>query len=498
MIEIFKEQLHREHPHVAQTLIDALHTPAPVSLRLNPRKFTSDRHLLPAETDSAVPWEPMARYLNDRPVFTLDPLFHAGAYYVQEASSMWLGEAVRRLRESGLLPASSLKVLDLCAAPGGKSTHLAAILGDDDLLVANETHRSRVQILTENLIKWGYPNVVVTGNEARDFQALGSWFDLIVVDAPCSGEGLFRRDPDAIAHWSTDAVERCALRQHQILDDIWPVLKPGGVLIYSTCTYNLLENDAQVSRLIQTYGAEGVDAGFDGDKGRLQNHLQAGNNPIEAQADSNPGKEQSDNKPGQTQADIKPGKELVNGLLSYPQPDGSVMYRCMPGHIRGEGFTFSVLRKPAKADIAWGRSKGSSVLRTESGHPHLEAITHHEDYQVVSTAKQCFAVHRSHIQNVRALADATYLHLAGLTLGDEKRVGQSLAMSVETASGYFTDVDVDKAQAQDYLRRESIQTDTQQNGLVRVCYQGLGLGFGKATRGRINNHYPQEWRIRMK
>ncbi|MEO6758980.1 MAG: RsmB/NOP family class I SAM-dependent RNA methyltransferase, partial [Saprospiraceae bacterium] len=217
----------------------ALGTPAPVSIRLNPAKHLPEP-LLP--TEAAVPWHPQGRYLAERPVFTLDPGFHAGGYYVQEASSMFLYEALRQTVDFS----KKLNVLDLCAAPGGKSTLLADLVGPDSLLVANELIRSRVNSLRENLEKWGAPNVAVTSGEAGDFAGLEGFFDLIVADAPCSGEGLFRKDPAAMGEWSPAAVELCSLRQQRILSEVLPALAPGGILVYSTCTYNTAENEAQV------------------------------------------------------------------------------------------------------------------------------------------------------------------------------------------------------------------------------------------------------------
>lgn len=452
MIDIFKQELQREHPEHASRVVDALDTPAPISLRLHPHKFDENRHVLPAIPDGPVPWEPLALYFGERPVFTLDPLFHAGAYYVQEASSMWLGEAVRRLCSQGVLPSRPLRVLDLCGAPGGKSTHLASVLSDQDLLVTNEIHRGRAQILTENIIKWGHPNVVVTGNDAGHFQQLGSWFDLVVVDAPCSGEGLFRRDPDAISHWSPDAVAMCTNRQHKILDDIWPALKPGGVLIYSTCTFNRSENDGQVNRLISRYGARGLSLG-------------------ELNSD-----------------------EVLEEQLST----GGFMYRCMPGVTKGEGYTFSVVQKPASAEVAYGSSRGSGKFRKVSGHQWMQALELDETFTPISDGKRSYAVLTEQFREVSQIADSLFIHHAGVELGDERRVGHSLALSVSRRSGFFTEIELNKQQALRYLRRESVEADADVSGIVLLTYEGLGLGFGKATRGRVNNHYPQEWRIRMK
>jgi 16S rRNA C967 or C1407 C5-methylase (RsmB/RsmF family) len=186
-----------------------------------------------------VPWSQYGYYLSERPSFTFDPLFHAGCYYVQEASSMFLEQALKQTIDI----TRSLKILDLAAAPGGKSTHIQSLISKNSLLVTNEVIRSRGNILKDNIIKWGCDNVVVTNNDPRDFARLENYFDVIVVDAPCSGSGLFRRDEEAIGEWSENNVQLCSQRQQRILADVWPALKKEGVLIYSTCSYSKEEDE---------------------------------------------------------------------------------------------------------------------------------------------------------------------------------------------------------------------------------------------------------------
>jgi 16S rRNA C967 or C1407 C5-methylase (RsmB/RsmF family) len=211
-------------PGEAHLLLAALDTPPPVSIRLNPRKTAN---AFPGTEE--VPWCPNGRYLPQRPSFTADPLFHAGAYYVQEASGMALWQL-----KPFLQTINAPRVLDACAAPGGKSTLLLDIMPEDGLLVSNEIIRSRVPVLAENLARWGCSNVVVSQNDPASFSGLPDYFDLIAVDAPCSGEGMFRKDPEARKEWSPAHVEFCAQRQRRILTDLWPALKPGGLLLYST------------------------------------------------------------------------------------------------------------------------------------------------------------------------------------------------------------------------------------------------------------------------
>ncbi|MEO7264526.1 MAG: RsmB/NOP family class I SAM-dependent RNA methyltransferase, partial [Ferruginibacter sp.] len=263
------------------------------SIRINPTKFTIHDSQLPIH--DKVPWSSYGYYLSERPSFTLDPLFHAGAYYVQEASSMFLEQALKQSIDLK----QSLKVLDLCAAPGGKSTLLQSILSKESLLVSNELIKARVNILTENIIKWSADNVVITNNDAKDFQRLNKFFDVIVVDAPCSGSGLFRKDENAINEWSLQNVMLCSHRQQRILADVLPALQPGGVLIYSTCSYSTAEDETIADWIMDNTGMQS-----------LQLKMDAGWNIIETQSE----------------------KHNANG------------YRFYPDKLKGEGFYIAVFK----------------------------------------------------------------------------------------------------------------------------------------------------------
>ena len=263
---------------------------APVSIRINPRYSRSEEcgvwSKKCSEAESApesnltphsslltpqikVPWCPEGFYLSGRPQFTFDPLFHAGCYYVQEAASMFVTHILRAvanscvpsvasgIAESSLFTLhSSLNVLDLCAAPGGKSTAMRTVLPEGSILVSNEPNPTRAQILLENITKWGWPDCIVTSNYPRDFRKAKAKFDLILCDVPCSGEGMFRKDPQAISEWSLQNVEKCWRLQREIVADAWECLNPGGLLIYSTCTFNIKENEENVRWILDTYDAE--------------------------------------------------------------------------------------------------------------------------------------------------------------------------------------------------------------------------------------------------
>lgn len=281
-----------------EMLVAALSENAPVSIRLNP--FKQERVNPPFSTGqfTSVPWCPNGYYLDQRLTFTFDPLFHAGCYYVQEASSMFLEQVLKQY------VTGPVRMLDLCAAPGGKSTHVRSLLPEGSLLVANEVIRNRSQVLAENLVKWGHPGVMVTNNDPADFKKLGELFDVILTDVPCSGEGMFRKDPDSISEWSPENVEICRQRQQRIIGDIWPTLKPGGLLIYSTCTYNTKENEENIAWMINEFGAE----------------------PLMV------------NVPGQW--------NITGNLWGADFP----VYRFLPHKTKGEGFFLAVLRKPEGED----------------------------------------------------------------------------------------------------------------------------------------------------
>ncbi len=425
----------------------ALTTPPPVSIRLNPAKPTIE---IPALIDGSVSWHPQGRYLSERPVFTLDPTFHAGAYYVQEASSMFLYEALRQTVDFS----KRLKILDLCAAPGGKSTLIDDLLGPDSLLVANEVIRNRVNSLRENLEKWGSPQVAITSAEAEDFSGLEDFFEVIVADAPCSGEGLFRKDPAAMREWSPAAVELCSARQQRILTAALPTLAPGGILVYSTCTYNLSENENNVAWLCQEF-------------------------------------------------DLTP-------MILHISPDWGIVtteggYHFYPHQVRGEGFFLAVLQKNGEQHRK--RTQSGSFKSLKSLHKSLvpEAVrwlNPEAEMQFFETVNgEVMALSAALVEDYLVLDKPLKAKWFGTMIGEFKGKdfvpSHALALS-QLAATTLPGVDLNREQAQLFLKREvfDLPTDTPR-GWALARYAGLNLGWMKCLPNRMNNYLPAERRIRM-
>lgn len=422
-----------------EALHTALEAPAPVSIRLNPARPFGP----PGET---VPWEPMGRQLPERPSFTMDPAFHTGCYYVQEASSMLLGHAYR----AALRQATVQRALDLCAAPGGKSTHLRALLPDEALLVSNEVEAPRRSVLLENLWKWGHPATVVTGSPTQRFAGLGPSFDLVLVDAPCSGEGMMRRDAHARAQWNSGLVEQCALRQHRIIEDAWQCLRPGGILIYSTCTWETAENEAQLLALIRDHGAV----------------------PIEV--------------PWPTGAGVRT-------VMCEGAAIGAI---CFPHLVQGEGFFIGLVCKPGETQehIA-GRATEPKALPGKLQHWILDpgeahALWHAETWHALPALHAGFVEDLLHTMNVVS---------TGIPLATEKagryKPHPALAYSTMLRRDAFGHVPLNSEQALSFLAGNSLP-GTDAEGDAIATWNGLVLGWLHGAGRRWNNGLPKAWRIR--
>ncbi len=425
-------------------LLKALEEPSPVSIRINPLKWS--RVPLIGEP---VQWCRSGFYLDARPSFTTDPLFHAGCYYPQEASGMFLGEAIRQTAG----PLRDLKVLDLCGAPGGKSTHLAEMIGPGSLLVANEVIRSRAPILAETITKWGTDNTIVTRSDPSAFGRMECYFDIIVVDAPCSGEGMFR-DPLAAEEWSVENAIHCSERQKRILTDVWPALKRNGTLIYSTCTFNPGENEENIRWLIRKYEAECLRLNVSG-------------------------------FPGIKEIDY-------NGIYGYG---------FYPGSVRGEGFFISVIRKtdgtqgvkirsdgitdlrPAAADIAlcgkWTGVAKDRLLRWKD-----------EVFAIPCNAADYFFL----LKNLKIVRKGTII---SKVKNNDYLPTHELALSGLLKKDSFPRIGLSLGDAVSYLRRDNLSLPEASGGWNILTYKDVNIGFIKNIGRRVNNYFPVEWRIRM-
>lgn len=443
------EAFEAEMSHILGTELgsfkETLASSPPVSIRHNPSKPFAHRR-----TADAVPWCAEGEYLSERPVFTLDPLFHGGAYYVQEASSMFIGWMVQQLD----LPESPRALLDLCAAPGGKSTHLASLLRPEDVLVCNEIHPQRALILEENLVRWGSARTLAT--RTAPHQLADRWperFDLVLVDAPCSGEGMFRKDPAAIGEWSPALVERCTLRQREILDHALRMLAPGGHLIYSTCTWNEAEDERQMRQLMQRYPLEVVSPEVD---------------PTWGVVASEPG------------------------------------WRFYPHRLRGEGLYSCVFRKTSPLPDTQGKRRDTALpIITERPHGALiDYLDSKHDPQVfegrdgsVQALPKALLDHHGDLASDRVLSRRGVR--AGAWKGKDLFIPDHELALNELLDSRVPAMDLHEEDAVRYLRKETMPIEDNPSGMKLVRFQGCPLGWAKYIPGRVNNLLPHHLRIRI-
>lgn len=407
------------------------------SIRLNPFKPVE----LDFKVDEPVSWCNNAFYISERPNFTHDPLFHAGCYYVQEAGSMFLEHALKSVLDLS----QPLKVLDLCAAPGGKSTLISSLLNNESLLIANEVVKQRADILTQNLSKWGTNNTIVTNNDPQKFSKLESFFDAIVIDAPCSGSGLFRKQPDAIDEWSTDNVNLCSSRQKRIVADVLPSLKEQGYIIYSTCSYSEQENEDVVKWLEKEFNLEHI--------------------PIS----------------------INKNSQIIEAEKGY---------RFYPNKVKSEGFYCAVLRKNDGKNVK-NYSKSSTFKLSKAELEIFETflvsksgvfIKNATNYHFVAEAVQSFMV--THAKDF-------YLKKAGVCVGEIKGKDlvphQELAWSINVLEQ--KKLELNKLQALKYLKKELFDAGSQKTGFSLISYKEQGLGWAKILPNRVNNYLANELRI---
>lgn len=449
----------------ADKLLNSIGNDRVLSIRYNRDKCEKyhlqrvDKHLVP------VPWCTSGFFLAERCKFTFDPLFHAGAYYVQEASSMFLEQVYKQYLTGDIV------ALDLCAAPGGKSTLLRELMSSNSLLMCNEVVAKRAQILAENMQKWGDSHVIVSNNKPEDFTPLESLFDLVLADVPCSGEGMFRKDDGAISAWSLDGVRLCQSRQKKILDSIWPTIKPGGFLVYSTCTFNQLENEDNVAYMMENYGAI--------------------SHAVEVDQDSG----------------------IYESLFS----NGGKGYRFLPHLVKGEGLFMAVLQKPMvigdsldckllhRGKEKLKRKKGKGITSIAKIEQAVEGwLLASDNYKVALVEDYVYAFPKNFMPYLNLLKQLNFhLLLAGVPLatlkGDNLIPKHGLAMSNELNSASFNSVQVTYEEAVRYLQREAIAIPaTAPKGYLLVTYKSCPIGFIKHLGNRSNNLYPNEWRIRSR
>lgn len=416
--------------------IDGLLKPAPVSLRLNPNKRINN-----FDNEVEVSWCPDGRYLKQRPSFTFDPLFHAGCYYVQEASSMFVESVFRQCFSKN----QPINAIDLCAAPGGKSTHLISLLPEGSILVCNEVISQRNKILRQNILKWGDPNVIVTQNKVEDFLPLEGFFDLVLVDAPCSGEGLFRRDPDTAKEWSRDAVTHCAIRQNGILENAFALLKPGGILIYCTCTFETSENEEQIEALMDKHDAELLDLNceFEG---------------------------------------------IINSRLGL---------RFYPSYIQGEGFFLSAVRKRDGNEFELKKAK-SFKDDIQAKIMVANYLKDHEKFVYIKKEEIIYALPEHILSLLLFMEKKFYIRQAGIRMGELKgaslQPAQDLSLSIFINEN-FQSFNFSFEEAIKYLRCETVNCPDAPKGWTLAKYEGFSLGWMKVLDNRVNNYFPKDWRI---
>ena len=432
--------------------VEALSEEPSVSVRVN-SKITDNRLQITDNSCLAVKWCEWGRYLSERPKFTYDPAFHAGAYYVQEASSMFVWQALEQLVEKDAV------VLDMCAAPGGKSTAIAQYLSEEGFLVSNEYVPQRAHVLVENITKWGAPNCVVTNNAPRHFEKLKSRFDAILVDAPCSGEGMFRKDERAREEWSEANVDMCVERQREILESAWEVLRPGGVLIYSTCTFNRHENEEQVQWLIDEMEAEYLP--------------------------------------------IKIGEDW---MITETERG----YRFLPHKTRGEGLFMAAVRKQGGIENGELRIENAcSKKRSDKKAKRVNKVGDSQlstndllrgEYSVVESEGRYYAVQKERVDFVEECRKMLNVLSFGVQMYEQKGKDlipqAALALSQVYVRGAYPEAELSYEEAISFLRKEAIVLADAPRGFVLVTYGGLPLGWVKNIGNRCNNLYPEFWRIR--
>lgn len=422
------------------------------SIRINPyKRSTSSLPLLfPFLERTGIPWCETGYYLSARPSFTPDPFFHAGCYYVQEASSMFLEQVIKAVFPGH--EQARLRILDLCAAPGGKTTHLSALF-PEGFIVANEVIKTRAGILAENVVRWGKENIIVTSNDPAAFNRLQGYFDLVVADAPCSGSGMFRKDPESIKEWSPQHVDLCSKRQKRIIEDCWPSLKENGIFIYATCSYSVKENEEVLDWIADTFEVDTVSVPH-----------AAANGIVETVSDRN----------------------TMYG------------YRFYPDKIKGEGFFIACMRKKEHIDEQIPDPKRLVMASKQDRNIISPFLTNPEQYELVYTGREIDILKKCNMDDIAALYPVLYIKKPGIRAGkimkDELIPSHELALSTIIALN-LSGIDADPETALEYLRKKDFSADNASKGWNVVRFMGHNLGWVKILPNRINNYYPSALRI---
>lgn len=440
----FIAQMRAILPDEADALLAAITSTEPsVAIRVNPLKAPADA----APALRRVPWCDAGRYLAEREPFTFDVDFQSGRYYVQDASSMFIHHVLRHLVKE------PVRYLDLCAAPGGKTTTAISALPQGSMVVANEIVNARARVLCENLQKWGAPRCVVTCNAPHHFGRLSHFFDVVAADVPCSGEGMMRKDEQARRQWSTALVKQCADLQRSIIADVWDALRPGGLLIYSTCTYNTLENEQMLAWMVHEYGAEPVAV------------------PVPEQWHIHP---------------------AIEGNLPC--------YRFMPHRTEGEGLFMAVLRKPEapRKEMRLKKAKATKAkpLPVPKDVRCRLKDADHFDFSVVNDEVVALPADMAPI--MPAFADLNVMHMGvnvGAIKGKNCVPSHSLALSSALNPAAFPTCEVDYLAAMAFLRGEALSLPQAPRGYVLLTYHSQPIGFVNNLGNRANNLYPKAWRV---
>ena len=444
--ERFVETMRETLGDDADRLFEALDTEPAVSIRLNPAKSAE------CFDGEAVGWCKWGKYLAERPQFTLDPLLHGGAYYVQEASSQFVAHLLANHDMGGK------RVLDMCAAPGGKTTIYSTLVGRKGLVVANDISHSRAMALADNVQRWGMGNVVVTCNEPAHIGAFTHWFDIVAVDAPCSGEGMFRKMDEARSEWTPSSPEVCAERQREILAEAWRVLRPGGTLIYSTCTFNPTEDEGIVEWLMSEYGDE----------------LEAAERVA------------TEDEWGVVRSDI--------GAFQC--------FHFYPHKARGEGF-FAAVACKCDGTVRRSMPKARRKLFSQCAKADVKELSRWVDdaseHAFMMVGEDIYAYNSGVADAVVTLSENLSVVYSGVAMGrifkQKLKPEHPLALYVGLNRDAVSVVDVSLEDALDYLRRNDIAAAQFEEGINVVGYKGTPVGFVKRIGARCNNMYPKDLRI---